>query len=418
MKKIIYAGLSILILLSSVAISHAKFSASPSVEVREEYNDNIFLVKTLTEDDFITTIYPRVKLKYSPSKILDLSLDYGLRFNFFARHSHLDDTSLSETQNIDFKSQFRPLNHIFIDTSDVYEKVQVDVRDPVAEDNVFFNKTVRNTFIVSPFMKFPLTSTMDITPGYSYSNIWHKSEEFNDYEVHSAYVDLSESFTKQFSGAVKYTYSVYNNLSDEAIAGVADEYHRHIGSVRARYQVTDEFNIYGEFGRAWTDFEGQEELVETDFWNAGTDYTFASSTVGAGYSLTLYDSPSSGAFKRKRVDITFKTGRQFSLYINPFYSIDTYLNSDREDRIVGTDVEMSKSISEILRISLDGGYEKQEFFPESEIVHRSSISVGLEYMITRNITAGTGYTYNNRDSDSGASDFSNNILWLNAEVTF
>ena len=171
MKKVIYSGLSaVFFLLTFVSSATAKLDVNASVGLREEYNDNIFLTKTNREDDFITSISPNISLNYALS-YLDLSLDYGLNFKFFAHHSELDLTSLTNTQTASLKHQFRPMKGMFIDISDVYRRVPVDIRNQVAFDNVFVNMTDSNIFSVSPNFVYPLSSTLETRFGYRYTNM-------------------------------------------------------------------------------------------------------------------------------------------------------------------------------------------------------------------------------------------------------
>ncbi|MEK7698611.1 MAG: TIGR03016 family PEP-CTERM system-associated outer membrane protein, partial [Nitrospirota bacterium] len=106
MKKIIFIGLYVAVFsFSALSSAMAKLDIKPALTLREEYNDNIFLTKTNREDDFITSVSPNIRLNYALS-YLDLSLDYGLNFKFFAHHSELNLTSLTNTQTASLKHQF------------------------------------------------------------------------------------------------------------------------------------------------------------------------------------------------------------------------------------------------------------------------------------------------------------------------
>ena len=328
MKKVICLAFLTLFFLSIPASSFAKFTVVPAVSVQEEYNDNIFLDSSGEEDDFITTVSPEVKLEYSPDKSLDMRLDYSLNFRYYRDHSNLNDTDIRETQNVEFQSQARPFNRVFIDISDVYDRVPVDVRERFALDNAYFNMTDRNTFSVSPYMILPLTSTISTTIGYSYSNIWHRDEEPVDSYSHSAYMTIDKRFSSKINAVLKYRYLAYRpELSGDGTA--VNEYDRHEGSVGIVYQATSGFKFNGEVGRSQTDFQGTDN-TKTTFWNIGTDYNFGSSNIGAKYNYSLNDSPISGAFKRSRIDLRLETGRVLRLIVNPYYSSDKYININRD----------------------------------------------------------------------------------------
>ncbi|HDH04483.1 MAG TPA: TIGR03016 family PEP-CTERM system-associated outer membrane protein [Nitrospirae bacterium] len=416
MKKIIYLALLAVFFLSISAPSFAKLTVVPGVSVKEEYNDNIFLDVSSKEDDFITTVSPGVELEYSHGKSLDMRLDYGLNFRFYSDHSNLNDTSIRETQNVEFQSQARPFNRVFIDISDVYDRVPVDVRERFAIDNAYSNMTDRNTFSVSPYMILPLTSTISTTIGYSYSNIWHRAEEPVDSYSHSAFMTIDKRFSSKINAALKYRYLAYRpELSGDGTS--VNEYDRHEGSVGIVYQATEGFRINGEVGRSQTDFQGTDN-TKTTFWNIGTDYNFGSSNIGATYNYSLNDSPISGSFKSSRIDLRLETGRVLRLIVNPYYSSDKYININRKDKITGVAFNISKPLSGKVNASLDAELERQELLPEDEKVRRYSLGSSLDYRLSEGITAGIGYRYNERDSDTGADEFQNNIVRLQAKLTF
>ncbi|MEN8264151.1 MAG: TIGR03016 family PEP-CTERM system-associated outer membrane protein [Nitrospirota bacterium] len=415
MKKIIFFIIA-MFLLSTASISIAKFSIIPSVDLKEEYNDNIFLTESDREDDFITTAFPKVELKYYLNKYLDLDLDYGLRFNFYSRHDELNDTSIRETQNIKFKAQARPVNRIFIDISDRYERVPTDVRDSVAEGNVFFNMTDRNTFFVSPYTELPVTSTVSTRIGYSYSNMWHRDDGLVDYDRHSAFLFLNKRFSAKINGTLGYNYEVYRPESTEG-RGNIEEYDRQRGYAGIVYRLNQNFEMSGEIGETWTDFDESDDS-QNPFWNVEAAYSFGSSEIGTAYSYILDDSVTNGSYKKQRIDLRFETGKKLVLEINPYYETGKYLNADREDRITGVNLNISRSISEKIKAAFNGVLEELEFLPEGEDVIRYSAGISLDFMLSRSITAGLGYRYNRRDSDIDYTDFHNNIASLKAKLIF
>ncbi len=424
MKKIIQFGLLIVLLISIASFSFAKLTITPSVSVKEEYNDNIFLESSDEEDDFITTIIPNIVIEYSPNKSFDLSLDYGLHYRFYRRHSYLDDTSLKETQNIDFQAQARPSSRFIIDISDVYERILIDIKERVAEENVFFNMTQRNTFSVSPHMLIPLTSTVSTTVGYRYSNIWHEPvfsedvEELVDSDNHTAFLTLNKKFPLRINGALKYNYIAYRpDLGDEE--DEIDKYDRHEGSVVIAYQIKPNFEVSGEIGESWFDYT-RNDNTHISFWNIGTDYSKADTKLGVSYGYSFGDSSTVGVFKRRRFDLLFETGKVLRLTINPSRSTDTYLNIDRKDKSTGVAMSISRPLTKNLDVLLNGLWEKQKFLPEpeDEEVRITSIGGRFDYNVSRSITTSFGYRYSNRDSNIEEEDFHNNIVWLQAKVNF
>jgi hypothetical protein len=419
MNKSIFFCVTALILLASGIPSFAKVDITPSVALREDYNDNIFLTKTDKEHDYITTASPSIMLKYSPSSLLDVSLDYGFNFRFYSRNNELNDTSLKKTQHANFVAQARPLNHVFIDVSDIYGRVPIDIRRPFATGNEFRNLTDSNIFTISPYVTVPLSSTVTTTLGYKYNNTWYRSDLNSDSESHTAFLTLNKKFTSKLNGEIRYNYYKYNP-DPEAGSGVIRDYDSHRGSLAVAYQITPNFAVNGEVGKAKYNYKSGRDF-DTDFWNINTDYNLRiteSTSLTAGYGTSLKDSSISGAYKSRRFDIFFKTGKAFKLSVNPYYSIDKYFETDREDRITGITANIIKPLTGKMDILLDGLWEKQKFLPKDEKVNKYSAGLSLDYKISQKITASLAYRNNNRNSNIDTREFANNIVSLLGKVVF
>jgi len=98
--------------------------------------------------------------------------------------------------------------------------------------------------------------------------------------------------------------------------------------------------------------------------------------------------------------------------------VDKYMEENRRDKITGIKFGLKKSLSRKVDSSLAFLCEKQKFLPESEKVTRYSIESRIDYKFSRRISAGIGYTHNNRNSNINSNDFHNNVVWLQAKVTY
>lgn len=421
MKREFHAVILSMMIVLIALPSYAKFTFRPTVAVTEQYNDNIFLTAADEEDDLITTVSPGLKFVYSPNSALDFDLDYNLNFRYYRDNSGLDDTSIRDAQNIRFRTQARPLKRVFIDIIDTYERVPVDIRRSTAVDNAYKNMTGKNSFSVSPYVVFPLTAATSARAGYSYSNIWHSEEEPMDSFSNSGYVTLSTRFSSKMNASISYEHKAYR-IEDKDARNEIDEYERKQGSAAITYQITPKFRFNAEGGRASTDFEREKDIDNT-FWNTGVEYDLKNANrtkAGAEYGVSLNDSSLDGAFKSRRVDLRIETGRILRLMVNPYHSIDDYLNTDRKDRITGAAFEASRPLTHKITASFDGELEDQKFTVSTvdEKIRRYSLAVSFDYILNRKLSATLGYRYNRRDSDENTGEFKNNIAWLEARLTF
>lgn len=412
MKKNIVAGLLLGALILTPAYSFARFSMTPAFDVREEYNDNIFLDDSGEEDDFITTVRPGIKLQYSPGKNLDLDLDYGLDIRHYSRHSGESE----EEHRLSMSAAARPFKGAAIEVTDTYARVPVDIRDAYAEDNTLTNMTDSNVFTASARILFPLTSSLSVSTGYSYEGRWYEDEGNTDSEAHSASVSLIKRFSSKINGTLEYRYNAYR---PDIVTGENNifEYDRHNASAGFEYRISSSLTVNGTAGESWIDYDEQDNDRLT-FWSAGADYTFSYASLGVAHSRSLSDSPVSGASKNTRTDLFVKTGKTIEVTLNPYISEDTFINADRKDRIKGVRIDLSRPLGGKMTVGVNGLWEDQEFLPEQEEVTRYSAGCSLDYKVTAKVTAGAGYRYNARDSNVSGEDFTNNIGWLRAQVSF
>jgi hypothetical protein len=407
-----------IILLTNIPCAIAKVDITPSVTLREEYNDNIFLTESAKEFDYITKLSPGILIEYSPGSSLDLSLDYRLDFRFYSRNSEFNDTSLKDTQNVNLRAQARPMNRVFIDVSDNYKRVPTDVRRKVAADNAFLNMTDNNVFTVSPYTILPLSSTLSTKIGYGYNNTWYDSKENTDSESHTAFLTLTNRFSSKLSGELKYDYYKYLT-SEQKTSRLLEDYAKHSGSIGLTYQIGQSLTLNGQVGKSYFNFETGDNKQDS-FWDINVDYNIRErASLGAGYSTMLNDSSTSGVYISRKFDMYFKTETPIKLSINPHHSHDEYLGSDdREDTITGINANIAFSLTRKIDLLCDGLWEKQKFLPEDEKVRKYSIGSSLEYRLSTKITSSIGYRYNNSNSNIDSEDYKNNIVWLQAKVVF
>ena len=175
MKKLFLFLAAFFCFCSLASYVEARLEIVPSVGLREQYNDNIFLSGSDREDDFISIISPKVVLNYDRGEKLNLAADFGFNFRFYADHNELNDTGLRDALNGTLQSRLRPLNRVFIDVYDRYSRVPVDVRNKLASDNFFTNMTDSNEFRISPYIELPLTPSWTARTGYRYINNWYRA---------------------------------------------------------------------------------------------------------------------------------------------------------------------------------------------------------------------------------------------------
>ena len=250
MKKYIYTGFLALVLILTSSHSFAKFTITPGIDVRGEYNDNIFLEESNTDDDFITTFRPNIMLEYAPNSSLDLSFEYGFSFRAYSSHNNENE----ENHRLEMNVSARPFKQVLIEISDIYDRVPIDIRDAFAPDNTRTNMTDSNSFSVSTSLVLPVTSTVSSTVGYTYSDLWYEDAGSINSETHSVFLGLSNKFSSKITGELKYNYSAYRP-DMTVLTGTVDKYDRNDGSVAIEYRVASNLTVNGEIGESWLDYD-------------------------------------------------------------------------------------------------------------------------------------------------------------------
>ncbi len=478
MKKLVFGGM--LVTCSVATAAHAELKLTPSLIVREEYNDNIDLTNDNRRDDFITTVAPSLNALID-TNLLKLSLDYGLYFKLFAKHSDENETSLAKTQRVRFDTTYNPIRDIlFLKVSDVYARVPIDERRQVAAGNDFVNTTDSNILTVNPYIVFPLTSSINFTAGYTYKNTWYDDPEGETAQDHSATGRLTKTFGERLSIYGEYAYrahrpkdekhdvNTYSRTADEftyTSTGIIpthyalpvlvstqengwDGYDTHSGTIGTVLQLTPKLTLTGSVGKIFYKYKSGKETIQIEYlgdsgftpdqeyvvekrpddadsliWNVMANYTLSERfSLGAYYSQDFYDSVNEGAVKRETTGGSIKYSHAIEATLAGFYTNSDYETEDREDKSAGGTLSAKVPLGSSLAANVGGSYTHYKFSPDeiitiTEKVNRYTAQASLDYTL-RILTMGLGYTWNYNDSNVDVNNYRNNIIWLQARLTY
>jgi len=417
--------------------SGAEYRLTPSIGIRQEYRNNIFLTTSDEKEEYITTLSPAINL-FHKSKLLDLSLDYGLNFRFFAGDSMSDETSLSETQKAKLVAAVHPPKSIFfMNIFDEYERVPIDIRGPVALDNLFVNMTDSNLLVLNTYMEYPLTKTSKARTGYKFLNRWYKAERGNDSTDNAAILELEKKLSPKTTSLLSYSYFWHRPEETPRF----DRQDVSLGLVWGKSRLLAAGNV----GTAFFDFEEREhENFITGGMRAYYQLTEAL-VAGAGYSRLFLESVNLGTFKREEIigSIAY-TGKQILAYLpglsqaetsltvekggRPdeltsmgkkglvgkllgFSRRDTYLTAVREDREDGLTLDLTTRLTYRTFGRLEGYYSELDLLPEGEETTRYGFKVSLDYTLKKT-TVSVAYIRNNNDSNIDDHDYRSNTVYM------
>ena len=399
--------------LGLVQLSWAWLHIAPSISVREEYNDNIFLTPSDKEGDFITTIHPLINLS-AETDFLKLSLDYGLELKLYIHNPDENETSLKGAQRINLDTTLSPYKDIFfVKISDVYERVSIDERKQVAYDNTLVNMTDQNRFFFNPYVEYPLSGTVKTRLVYSYENVWYSEDTGNKYENHMASLSIIKELSAKLTGTISYDYLLHRPTKNED--HVNEAYDRQTARLQLHYALGPNFTLNGGIGETWFDYERSRDK---DFfvWNILAQYEVAKNiSISGGYAIDFLDSVQEGTYENKVATGTVSYTGKIPVNFTVFKKDDTYLSADREDESKGVTIGATIPITPKIDCRLNGRYTKYKFFPDDEKTDRYGLQINFEYKLKKTVFS-LGYTYNQNDSNIDHNDYKNNIVWAQVSL--
>jgi predicted porin len=440
----------ILMLLSCASQAWAEFTLTPGITLRQEYNDNIYLDADNEEDDFITTLTPTLLVSWGTPRI-DLSLDARIMFQKYANNSDEDRIGPGEAdQGSTFNALVRVIPDIFfLRVSDTYQRVPIDEGDRGGEGNNSVNLTDSNRLTINPYLQFVPLSDLQLKLGYAYENLWYGNEDSNDPGEDDSGVDDSEShefslaLTKPLSARVAITLSgsrlLYRPKDPSErwyLLGEQEgtyEYDRDSVRVVLDYQVSDTLRLSGGYGHSWLDYDVRED-TDSDIWEVSADYELSSTlTTGIAYSSDYSVSVEDGPSEHDRLSAYLAYDDRMEIRLSVFVANQDYVEIDRQSDSYGGDISGTLPFTD--RYGLDWGlsYDKYDessselrlagtgdsisLIDTSEEYDRYGVRLAFYYDISMGRLS-AGYIYTRNESDSDESDYTNNILYLQASLTF
>lgn len=408
--------------LLSASAALAAFSFTPRVLVREEYNDNLGLTSNNKESDFITTLHPGFNLTWE-TRPVTLSLDYGLRFRYYLDHSERNEDSLRQSQRASLAADFNLYREVlFLNITDVYERVTIDEGGAGGIDNDLINLTDSNRLRVNPYLRLQPWRTVTLRADYIYDNVWYERDEAIDYENHTGSLTLTKEISAKVQGWVSGSHSLHRPRSnDRGPTPDADrDFDRSDARAGLNWAPTERLSFDGYYGKGWIDYLDRANQT-LDLYGLGFRYLLGpEKTVGARYDITTSFSVNNGLVENKRYEAFIEFTPKLTSRWSVFYRESDYLILDRFDETLGVSVGGEYPWTNKVGLSylvLLTRHDREELGVPSEKFKRYGTRLGL-YRDMRIGRFHLGYTWNKNDSDIGGNDYTNNIVWAEMRFVF
>lgn len=387
-KRVLIVFLFPVIIFAITSITEsAEFRIQPSITISEEYNDNVFLKKENTKDEYITRAQPSIMLEFKDLR-WELDIDYGLDYRYFAKEIQGDETS----HNLVADGRFEILRELFfLNINDTYRKVSLDITRDFARESLFVNQSDWNRFTLNPYFILRPASLITITTGYQYVNIWYEEDIGIDRTDNIVYIESAFELSSKMTIDAGYKYTQEDS---DAI-----DYDKHDASLGSSYEYAEDSFLFFTVGNSWLDLKGVDSSSRI-FWNAGITHTFPLVTCTLESGSDYIEDPQRTLRIEDRYIASIsktleRTSFLLSIYLREYRDFKT---EDLETRRYGTEGNLSYEITPRLTGNLDFIIEKLEREIEDTYTRRYIPRLGVDYKLLEDLILTFQYQYIDSDS--------------------
>ena len=398
---------SLLISILSVAtIAHgAEFEIIPSITVSEEFTDNVFDSITNRTSDYITRTLPGLALSYK-APILTGNLNYVFDYRHYARKTREDET----THSLSAKGLMSGVeNLLFLDVSDEYQRVSLDVTRDVTKESLFVNQADRNVVTASPYLTLHPTERIMLKPGYRFIDTRYFGSSGIDNTIdktdHIAFLNITYELSRKWSLTADYTFT------RELV--VIDNFSQHQSLAGFRYEYADKSFLFAQAGKTWIEYDNGQPFNNV-LWNAGLTHIFDTVTATIITGVKYDENPSSNIVQESFVNGTVeKRFQRGTLSLSPYYSDYVPTNSyTQQTNSTNQNTLQTKKYGATVRgqhefnADLKGNlaFKTEKYEQQGSYTRLFQVDSGLSYLLGKQLTASLTYIYTEYYSPGIATD--------------
>lgn len=383
------------------ALAVAALEFHPRLDLRSEYNDNLFLDGNDERGDVITTIAPGLRLDLSASQ-LTLGADYSLLFRKYNEHSELDETRLRDVQRASLLADLFPERDFTVHIVDTLSRSSLDPRRAQVEENEFLNRTNLNALAVNPRYSWRKIEHFTATLGYLYERDDYEAAEGDDAQSHAGSLDLSRDLSARLALLAGYRQRFHR-------AELTEDYDRqdYYGGLRLR--LSPRVSLEGRGGQARIQPDSGLDTSSL-LLSLGLDYAASPQlSISALAAQDFDDSATEGLLRRRSLRGTLAYHGRVTADLSAQAEIGEYATSDREDRSAGVRLAFGIPLGARTSLGLGGDITYYNFRPEDEVVYRYGGNIALSYSY-KLLFLRASYAHRVNDSTFAFNDYRNNIV--------
>ncbi|HWI40608.1 MAG TPA: TIGR03016 family PEP-CTERM system-associated outer membrane protein, partial [Verrucomicrobiae bacterium] len=264
--RLVHAALGASLLAGVSPAGAGETAFKPFLGIAEEFTDNVENIDKARRHDFITRVTPGFSGRYR-SSLWDWNGSFMLDYRYYARNSRSEDT----TSVVDLKGKVAVVeNLLFLEVSDVYKRVSLDVARDFTQESLFRNQADTNVVTVSPYVLVRWKERTELRAGYRFEDIRYFSAnvtvpeetpvEVRNRTDHTVFAGISHALTPRSSLTADYSFR------RELISSRDNVLHVALLGWEGKYGEKSGIKLQAGYGRL--EFDGPREGGASLTWNA------------------------------------------------------------------------------------------------------------------------------------------------------
>ncbi|OGP85079.1 MAG: hypothetical protein A2Y95_08795 [Deltaproteobacteria bacterium RBG_13_65_10] len=358
----------------SGAAATGRVRVHASMELRETYDSNAFLIRGPRIGDFYTTLSPRLSLTYRGPRIA-VDAESGASFFVYGRLKDLNDQFFDERLRVEYKIAPR----LYLEAEDTYTSVSRRVGRP---DDLASNLVQSNTWHIGPIFRSDLggRSRMEVKADYgttNYVNGHFENGQTPDFQQArtSLYIEreVSEAITVYTSQ--EFTRRDFSQVENASFTGL-------LSTIGLRWGIGRRLSLDASGGKQWLHFGGpgteNGSIVDLALHWSPTQRT----RVTAAYDQVFTSDVDGKLYRQKRYTLGLerRIGPRTLLRANSFYSEFTQsIGGFGNDNYFGGNVKLEHKLLPRLLVDLGWSYAANAGGLSTDNFDRNLASMGIRY---------------------------------------
>jgi hypothetical protein len=402
----------------------------PSLQVSEEYTDNVYLDDEYKESDFITVISPQISISRN-TKISEMQFQYAPAVSLYANNSEYNtlrhslngvySRQLGKQTTLSIRDTFTRSEEPYSPSD--YSPTQADeqIAPEYRYDTTREEREPRSVNVLSLGLDHDYGPQNSVSLHYSLGHVWEESEDEEDSTRNTVRAAVTHWFTHQWGTEVSAGYT------RGEFSGESDTYDEWKGNVSLKHAFTKHLTGFIDYAQTVVDYHGDDADYEVYDPGVGVDWVFAQDAYASlriGYSIRDED----GEDLETGLNFDADIGKSWQLTRRAAFRVSggrgyeqTSFGGENLGYTEYTQARaaLSYALAKFTDSSLSLSYRRNKYTDEDPERRDNvySFTGGVSHLLTKSIAAGLSYTYRMVDSNINEEEYTENRVMLSLTFT-